>query len=118
AVALEAHGIAREAGQGELRGGLADEGRGNLAGIGPEAVGQEEEHGHHGERNAEAEPAHAHAGLRRSGRMASAPPRGGTRPRIQSHDTLKLTLSFTVACEPSRAKSPSTRYTSFMRQGG
>src|SRR5262249_52249986 len=99
---------ALERGQREAGSRPPDERRGDVARAHPEPVGEQREHRDGRERDQPA-PETLHALLCRSGRMARSAPRVSTSPPIQIQLTRRLTWSLTVACEPSRAKSPRTR---------
>src|SRR3989449_1447293 len=97
-------GRERDAGRGP-----ADERRGDLARIHAEAVGEQRQHRQRGEGNEPAPRPAAHATFFFSGRIASTAPAVRTSPPIQIQLTRRFTWNLTVACEPSRAKSPRTR---------
>ena len=88
--------------------GLPSSVEGSCARIGAEAVGQQDEERQHRDRDEPAEVTR-HAGFLPSGRTARAAPRVRMNPPIHSQETMRFTCTLTVAWEPSRAKSPSTR---------
>src|SRR4030095_6372099 len=93
---------------------LVEERRGDVAWAHAKPVGEQHQNGHDGERDQPA-PEPSHAGVCRSGRIASKAPSVSTTPPIQIQLTRRFTWTLMVAWLPSRAKSPRTRYTSSFR---
>src|SRR5437870_7253687 len=108
AVRREAEWRALERREPEGRRRPPDERGGDVARVDTEPVGEQRQHGEYRERDQPA-PEPPHAGVRRSGRIASSAPSVSTTPPIQIQLTRRLTWSLMVACVPSRAKSPRTR---------
>src|SRR5439155_23490103 len=105
---LQANGLARIAREREGGSRTLEERRGYVARVHTEPVGEE---GEHRQRRRRDEPARVplHAVFFPSGTIARAAPSVRMSPPIQIQDTMRLTCTFTVACDPSRAKSPRTR---------